>query len=166
MTPGESTARATRANCLPPYATATALSAHGDRRTNADLLADLLQEGLRAQAMAGLVLDDLARQSILGVRRATGAVADFARQLRALGRGRPNLLFDGCDQTIRTAVMRGLGLGHVMKTGVCRTVPRPVATRTSRGEAKGIANSAVPSANSAAFRRQRKRSIPERRVSA
>src|SRR4051812_20677162 len=99
------------------------------------------------------------------VRRALMSAAQLALSRISVANFEPSLvdgqgLFDSCDQTVRPAVMRGLGLGHVVKADVLRTVPRAVAAGTRRGETEGVADSAVAAANPAAFRRQKGRSIP------
>ena len=108
------------------------------------------------------MFDDLARESGLRVVRAAGAITDLAGELGTRCGRRPSLLFDGDHRPVRAAMMLRLGLGHVAKTRTFRALPGAVATRTSRGQPKGIADPAVTPANPAIFRGHRKRPFLER----
>ena len=132
------------------------------RKARSNLLSDLLQEGLSAQAVAGFVLDDLLRQASFGFVGAARVVADFAGQASALGRRWPSLLRDRRG-LVRAAVMGRLGFRDVMEqAGVGRTLARTVTARTGGGQSKRVADSAVTPADPAILTGQLERSFPER----
>src|SRR5262245_30019920 len=99
-------------------------------RGRADLLPNLLDEGLRAAGVGGLVLDDLADQLRLRVVRNRARRLDFLGELLALEGRRPVRLLRRGRRLVGLPIVRRLRLGHVAEAGVLRLASGAVARRT------------------------------------
>src|SRR4051812_47002508 len=122
-----------------------------DWRTN--LLADFLDECLRAAAVTSLVLDDFADQLGLCLGRTGPTVAHLGGELPSLERRGPLLLL-GNRGPVRLTVMRRLGLRHVMECGrFGGPASSAVTPGTGGGEAKRVPDATISAADTAGFTR-------------
>src|SRR5580658_10703359 len=112
---------------------------------------DLLDEGLRAQAVHAFVVDDVLNE--LGLRRVAtdSALFHLGSEESPFGRYRPPRLYDHWRPVCRP-MMRRLRLGHVVEPrGLC-ALPAAVAARTRRAAAaERVADAPVPATDAAWF---------------
>src|SRR5438105_11121131 len=113
------------------------------------LLADLLDEGLRATSVGALVIHDLHEQPRLRILGQNGGFAHFPGELRTLGRRRPAGTL-GCLRR-GGSELRRLRLGDVVESGRRVGSPaRAMATGTGRcAAAEGVSDAAVTAAQAA-----------------
>src|SRR5580698_10332032 len=112
---------------------------------------DLLDEGLRAEAVHALVVDDVLNE--LGLRRVgtDSALLHLGCEESPFGRHRPPRLYDH-RSPVRRPMMRRLRLGHVMEPGGLCPLSAAVAARARRcAAAERVADAPVPATDTAWF---------------